>query len=206
MFYPKLQRQPIENYHNANGKFYADYRRNYPKLEIDCCRRCVYCDVLLDEIGGEGMHVDHFRPKAHFEHLLTHPLNLVLSCPKCNGLKSDDWPAGVNTVDSYVGKIGYIDYFSHKVEDYLYVNEHGYVCEVKPPVSYIISRLDLNRKSRVLVRYKRKLNAKKIKVSEEITKLLEDLYSLMEAKKINFEDATARVGQITLLQRMLDKF
>ncbi|MDR6985386.1 hypothetical protein J2X32_004051 [Rheinheimera pacifica] len=206
MFFPKLKRQSVEKYHNANGRFYADYRRNYSKLEVDCCRRCVYCDVLLDEVGGEGMHVDHFRPKVHFEHLESDPFNLVLACPRCNGLKSDDWPAGKSTSDTYIENVGYIDYFNHDVSKYLRVDNLGYICELQPPVSYIVTRLDLNRKSRVLVRYKRLLNDKKNKISKEITSLLEDLEMLMNKQAITMEEASVKVRDIIALKKMLDNF
>ena len=45
--------------------------------------RCVYCETQL--VYG-GQQIDHFADKKRYPQFLYEPLNLVLSCPVCNGL------------------------------------------------------------------------------------------------------------------------
>ena len=55
--------------------------------------RCAFCESLL-EYGG--VHIEHFAPKWKYPEFLYEPLNLVCSCPVCNGLSKK----GIkNTID-----------------------------------------------------------------------------------------------------------
>lgn len=45
--------------------------------------RCAFCEMLF-EYGG--VHIEHFAPKWKHPRFLYEPLNLVCSCPICNGL------------------------------------------------------------------------------------------------------------------------
>lgn len=44
--------------------------------------RCAFCETLL-EYGG--VHIEHFANKGKYKRFLYEPLNLVCSCPVCNG-------------------------------------------------------------------------------------------------------------------------
>lgn len=177
MFYPKLTRRKKDDYKNRNHSFYADYRSNYPKVEDDCQRRCVYCDILVNEYGGDKMQLDHFRPQEHFPDLANDPYNLYLSCPTCNNLKSSHWPASKSDVSasSVNGRLGFIDSFIHTPSDYLTVLNSGKIQAISDPVDYMIKRMDLNRLSRVQVRRKRILNEKIKILANRISKILIDL-------------------------------
>lgn len=204
MFFPPLSRKPEENYHNANGKFYSDYKRNRSKIEDDCKHRCVYCDILTDEMGGEGMQLDHFRPQAHFPELKSDPFNLVLSCPKCNVLKSDDWPANHNNNLTFENNVGYLDYFSHRIGNYLEVNDKGNICSIEHPTDYMIARMQLNRRSRVIVRYSRIMMKKREELSSSITVKMEDLHKKMMADTITKAEATELLEKLIDLKKRLD--
>lgn len=204
MFFPQLTRRAVEQYYNSNQRFYADYKRNKSKIEEDCKNRCVYCDILTAEMGGEGMQLDHFRPQAHFPDLKNDPLNLVLSCPKCNVLKSDDWPAGRDVNSTFLRGLGYIDYFSHTVSDYLSVGNDGRIVSLKAPSDYMIKKMQLNRLSRVYVRRSRVISKSKDRLSKVITEELERLHKQMIEKKLDPASATKRLGDILNLKQKLD--
>ncbi|WP_193161209.1 HNH endonuclease [Microbulbifer hainanensis] len=203
MFFPSLTRKPEEEYHNSKGVFYSDYNKNREKIEEDCQHRCVYCDILATEMGGEGMQLDHFRPQAHFPELKSHPHNLVLACPKCNRFKSDDWPADPKSKNTYENNIGYIDYFSVSIDQYLEVDDKGLVSPKSPPINYIIKRMHLNRKSRVVVRQSRIILKKFEELSAEITTQLKELYIEMKSKTIAYDCATDRLEKLVALQEKL---
>lgn len=44
--------------------------------------RCAFCETIL-EYGG--VQIEHFAPKGRYPQYLYEPLNLVCSCPVCNG-------------------------------------------------------------------------------------------------------------------------
>lgn len=186
MYFPELKRRDVIEYQNRNNQFYADYSLNYSKVAQDCKERCVYCDITIDEFGGDKMQLDHFRPKKHFGHLEIHPYNLYLSCPKCNVLKTSDWPCDKRDgAPSFVGPIGYIDRFTHNAREYLEVSKTGEIISLGGPVSYMIKKMHLNRASRVNVRRKRQLEARKTAVLEKIKSVTTDLNrSLSEQEKL----------------------
>jgi 5-methylcytosine-specific restriction endonuclease McrA len=172
MFFPNLARRPANYYHNRNGVFYANYRENYIKIAEDCAQRCVYCDISIEEHGGDEMHLDHFRPQDYFSSLSQHPYNLHLACPKCNILKSSDWPcAKVQTAPSFIGGRGYLDRFTHNAINYLRVDSTGHIVAIGGPVNYMIGMLQLNRSSRVNTRRKRILDARRASLINGINRL-----------------------------------
>ena len=197
MFFPKLTRKEASHYLNSKGVFYANYRANYDKVAEDCMHRCIYCDILLVEIGGEGMHLDHFRPQKHFPELSSNPFNLVLSCPKCNYLKSDDWPCGLSKPHlSFEGKLGYIDPFEVNPNDYLDVSENGEIVPRNGPINYMIMRLQLNRKNRCLTRRTRIIEEKEKILEEEIASLLSDITNGISQSLISKTDAISTLEEL----------
>ncbi|HGV9306640.1 TPA: hypothetical protein ACNOH7_002554 [Vibrio fluvialis] len=173
LYFPALSRQSLSQYYKRGGKkeFYAIYncQHNYENIARDCKQRCVYCDVHVDECGGEKFSLDHFRPKNLFGDkfngiLKIHPYNLHLSCQKCNVLKSDDWKGCVDTQDgvTYLSKRGYIDRFKVDASDYFNVDASGKVVSINTfgPGEYMIGRLHLNRTNRVYLRKLREVTNK----------------------------------------------
>jgi len=150
MFYPQIIRR--KQYKSSSlGTPFADYRVYYDEISEDCDFRCVYCDILLRENGGEGMHLDHFRPQKLFPELSKSPENLVLACPKCNLLKSDYWP-NENLCSSH-----FIDPFKITRSDHFKIIEDGKVYGLSSQSDYMITILSLNRLSRCAVRKMRTL-------------------------------------------------
>lgn len=55
--------------------------------------QCVYCAIHEGAFGGpRNFHVEHYRPKSKFAHLVNDIFNLFYACAICNVFKSDDWP------------------------------------------------------------------------------------------------------------------
>ncbi|PSW05665.1 HNH endonuclease [Photobacterium lipolyticum] len=206
MFYPKLKRRTKKEYHNRLGQYYADYRKNYDKIAEDCKHRCVYCDILVDEMGGEGMQLDHFRPQHHFPTLATDPYNLYLSCPKCNVLKSKDWPCSKDpTRPSFVGSVGYLDSFSHQASSFLVVDNEGAIVSLGGPVNYMVKKLSLNRLSRTQIRRKRVIDNKKNNLSSNITMMMGKI--LKEARdnpSLTKEEILNKLENIQVLQQKIN--
>jgi hypothetical protein len=115
----------------------------------------VYCDITYCEIGFEGMVLDHFRPQRHFPALCNNPYNLVLSCPKCNRLKSDLWPAGVDCPETFKDNCGFVDPFIESMQSYFSIKTDGMIEPLRPPATYLEKVLHLNRYARKQVRYLR---------------------------------------------------
>lgn len=193
MYFPKLTRSPEVAYHSNRNGFYANYRDNYVVVAKDCDHRCVYCDITVEEYGGDELQLDHFRPQEHFIDLSNHPYNLYLACPKCNILKTSDWPTTrVAGAPSFIGRIGYIDRFLHSAEDYLEVDQNGLIVSRGGPIEYMIKKMHLNRPSRANVRKKRMIAHKK-------TQLLEKILLLM--KKLDNAEAAGEIGAAQLRQK-----
>lgn len=185
LYFPPLKRKEIGLYYKKEGEFYETYncQKNYDNVAEDCLHRCVYCDVHVDECGGEKFSLDHFRPRnifgGKFDGILKiHPFNLHLSCQKCNVLKSDDWKGCVDTQDgeTYLSKRGYVDRFQVNATDYINVNSEGKIISVNTsgPAEYMIGKLLLNRTNRV---YTRKLREVTIKAQR-----LKEILSLRQSK------------------------
>ena len=108
-------------------KRYKTYRRYRENLKEDFKNRCAYCNMPDNIIAPESFEIDHFIPKNAFENIrpeLEYEYdNLMYSCPKCNGNKSDKYKGDINN-----GKIEN-EFFYNPVEiDYnkiFYRNEYG---------------------------------------------------------------------------------
>jgi hypothetical protein len=179
VYFPKITRR--DSYKaKANGEFYASYLEYYDEISEDCQYRCVYCDVMLKEIGGEGMHVDHFRPQKYFPELATIPGNLVLACQKCNLRKSNWWPEKTGTESN--GKCGFVDPFSLNRHEYFSVDQFGAVVAGKQPAQYIIDLLILNRPTRCSIRRTRALKYQGMELLNAVEQEMEVLVTKTEAE------------------------
>lgn len=200
MFFPKLSRRKEEEYYSNRGGFYANYRDNYGKIAEDCLHRCVYCDITVEEHGGDEMHLDHFRPQNHFDTLTTHPHNLYLACPKCNGLKKDDWPAAIDiTAPTFLGASGYIDRFAVDVQDFLSVGSDGKIVPKMHPLAYMIKKLHLNRTSRANVRRKRYIELRKTELLRETLETMKKIADDRLSGKLTEYEANGKYEEVRLV-------
>jgi len=187
MHFPQLTRRP--NYKKTRkGDYYASYSEYYTEIAEDCQYRCVYCDVVAEEIGGEGMQLDHFKPQKHFPQLDSNPENLVLACAVCNRLKSDWWP-GI-TCDTKNGTCGFIDPFITNKNQYFLVNTNGQIIPKTHPSKYLIELLSLNRVTRVTIRRKRIILSR----ATSLLQFIEDELTTLVDKPIN--EIKARMPQL----------
>ncbi|EPK6146003.1 TPA: HNH endonuclease [Klebsiella variicola] len=203
MFYPKLTRR--KNYSIKKGGGY--YRYSYYKDEIltDCQKRCVYCDLLLEEHAYEGMHLDHFRPQVYFKTITNDPNNLVISCPKCNILKSNHWPCDklLASTPSHNGKVGFVDPFMESFSDYFLVGDDGVLEPLKDPAAYMLTVFDLNRQARVLSRKKRiQLNIM-LNLFKKLDDKTDELFQLMVKKEISEDLAEEKYKAIITIRESL---
>lgn len=173
MYFPKIARRPAYKT-KKNGEKYTTYSAYYDEIAEDCQHRCVYCDVLVAEVGGESMNLDHFRPQKHFPELENEPENLVLACPKCNQLKSDWWPEKDGNAKD--GLNGFVDPFSEQLRTYFDVDERGSLNPLRQPSRYMIDMMALNRPTRCHIRRARSVKAAAFvlfdKINDEISVLL----------------------------------
>lgn len=179
MYFPELVRR--KNYKTkSDGKNYITYSTYYEEIAEDCQHRCVYCDVLIAELGGESMHLDHFRPQKHFLHLASDPTNLVLACPYCNQLKSDLWPEKDGTSENGVN--GFVDPFGCRLLDYFQVEDGGALLPLQPPAQYIIGILALNRPTRKQIRRARLIKARAMGLLDQVQSEIINLAVANEAE------------------------
>ncbi|ENM5833356.1 HNH endonuclease [Vibrio metoecus] len=211
LYFPVLNRQLVTQYYKKGSKeFYATYncQHNYENVALDCQNRCVYCDVHVDECGGEKFSLDHFRPKNIFGEkfdgiLNTHPFNLHLSCQKCNVLKSDDWKGCEETQDgeTYLSKKGYIDRFQVDASDYFDVNDMGQIVSINDegPGDYMIGRLLLNRTNRVHIRKLREVKLKIDRIKDLLAARQNEVLDNWNSGVLSEQQAKEKIGKLTSL-------
>ncbi|WP_431260838.1 HNH endonuclease [Roseateles chitinivorans] len=182
----------------SDGNHYANYSVYYDEIAEDCQNRCVYCDAMLEEIGGEGMNLDHFKPQKHFLSLANDPSNLVLACFRCNRLKSDWWPEKDGTCNN--GQHGFIDPFSPDKDTYFLVEENGEITPKKVPYGYMVELMNLNRISRVAIRRRRTLQLHADQLIEQILLELDNLANLpVEQIRQRADVLSAALKQVRLI-------
>lgn len=92
-------------------------------LEEDFKGLCGYCGK--NGVGlRERFHVDHFVPQKWDKGRIKDYSNFVWSCPKCNLIKSDQWPTEDKAVP-YQGSVGFVDPASNEFDLHLCRNQNG---------------------------------------------------------------------------------
>ncbi len=96
-------------------------------------------DMLMEDFGDlcgycgknrrffrEHFHVDHFVPQSVDGERVRDYSNFVWACPKCNLVKSNQWPTGDRAV-SHRGGVGFVDPASEEFDRHLFRDEAGYI-------------------------------------------------------------------------------
>lgn len=127
-------------------KKYADYHSYKPYLKLDFHSRCAYCNLLDTQITTP-YEVDHFIPEDTFKHerpeLRKTYENLVYSCKKCNGAKSNQYFGDINS-----GLIENDLFYDPEKVDYntiFYRDEVGSICSDDIKGRDMINRIKLYR-------------------------------------------------------------
>lgn len=202
LFYPILNRRKQYKL-TQQETYYQNYNKYRDEIGEDCQERCVYCDMALDEMGGDGMQLDHFRSQniKEFKYLVNDPNNLVLSCQKCNRLKSDHWPANISISETYTDGCGFIDPFTEDRGEYFEIIDTGQIEEKQPPAKYVINLLMLNRMAKVQLRRKRLIKIKCKHVTDIITKRIIQFIELFK-NGISKEEGSEKLDEILELLAM----
>ena len=104
----------------SKKKSYKEYSE---ELKEDFHYMCGYCGKHMKEFL-ENPHIDHFAPQSKFSELRDEYKNLVLSCPRCNLLKSDKWE-GPNAETPVVDDKGFVDPASADFDQHLCRKDDG---------------------------------------------------------------------------------
>lgn len=201
LFYPELQRSIYSKKDDGSNYIYGHY---YAEIAQDSKNRCVYCDAKVQELGGDNLQLDHFRPKEKFPELTNEPNNLVLSCPKCNRLKSSHWPIDVSIYNkSHDRVIGFIEPFIESSADYYHIDRNGEISPKKGPADYQIKLLKLDRISRTLLRKRRILREELKTVNEAIhVKLTQVKKKLKEPGSISSSEKEVLGIEMSLISEL----
>lgn len=129
------------------SKQYADFHSYKPYLLADFSRRCCYCNIHETTLELVPFQIDHFIPQKVFvgkrDELLTQYNNLMLSCPKCNRAKSDQYEGNL-----YSPEIENLLFYNPETTDYndiFYRNDLGGISSDDPKGKDMIKRLKLYR-------------------------------------------------------------
>lgn len=208
-FFPEIIR--CKNYEKKPCGSYYGYSRYHDQISLDCLHRCVYCDILITEAGGEDCALDHFRPQEKFPGLKNDPNNLVISCAKCNRLKSKHWPMPIDQAHTHDGNSGFIDPFVVKRQDYFQIEQSGEIVSLQPPSAYLIKLLNLNRPTRVSIRKKRILEArisKLLLLTDQVLAEVEPAFVANQASALDIEKfkvARQAISEIAEIRAMIAK-
>ncbi|WP_440216090.1 HNH endonuclease [Chromobacterium piscinae] len=205
LFYPKLNR--LQEYKKKDSGAYYSYQKYHDQVLLDCQNRCVYCDIRIDEIGFEGFALDHFRPQDLFPYLKNNPYNLVIACPKCNRGKWNHWPLSATDAGCHNDIVGFIDPFLDDRSIYFDIKITGELIDLKPPSTYLIKLLNLNRPTRVLVR-KRRIIKNQINELHKCLSILMDDIQKQPIKEDNKEQLSEKIKIastiVSLIQSLSD--
>lgn len=196
MFYPTIVRRadyPLR----SDGQYYQ-YSHYREVISEDCQHRCVYCDVTLQEHASEGMQLDHFKPQELFPALKNDPGNLVLSCPKCNRLKSSHWP-----VNAIVGIDGFLDPFTANRTRWYNILPCGEIKETNPATGIKIKLLQLNRPARKQLRRMRLIEQRIEAMDNTVSERLQALREVIESDEVSGEDKGRWLEQILRLREQI---
>lgn len=156
---------------NCNEK-YKTHSSYKSFLQKDFKNRCAYCNMLDEIVFPKPYEIDHFIPRKIFESVkpqleYTYD-NLMYSCPKCNGKKSDEYEGNINN-DKIENNLFYnpvdIDY-----NDIFYRNEYGGISSEDEKGNQMIVKLNLYNPIHNLAWLIDEINEVEVKVSKKIKK------------------------------------
>lgn len=128
------------------------YKDDSWKTQIanECNHRCVYCGLPETNSGGLiNYHVEHYRPKSKFKHLINDINNLFWACSVCNCFKKEDWP---NEPTPALDTVCYPDPSIHDYNGLFDSSVNFTITGRNVASKYIENRLYLNRPQLILLR------------------------------------------------------
>ena len=197
MFYPDIERR-VDYPTKTDGSYYV-YGHYRAEITEDCQSRCVYCDITVQEHGGEGMQLDHFKPRELFNHLENDPNNLVLACPGCNRLKSSHWPQ-----EESIGLNGFLDPFAKNRISWYQICQGGEIGHTNSATAFKIEKLHLNRPARVQIRRKRLLEARIHVIDIALGIKIDELNKKLQLDLFDHEEVRALSSEIKLFKELVD--
>jgi hypothetical protein len=197
MFYPDIYRRPSYK-RKKNGDYYSSYSEYYSEILADCLERCVYCDIELTESGGEGFQLDHFKPTNTLKD--NSPSNLVISCSKCNRLKSAHWPN-----DPALGIDGFLDPFTLGRSSHSTIRADGTLKDESLVMGLQIKYMQLNRPARVLMRKRRLQRSRANKLNLAIKERLGLMIRENDLRMMTETEKNAELKRIHLIMDLMQK-
>lgn len=177
----------------SDGSYYS-YSYYKDNIEEDCNFTCVYCDITLSEIGGEGLQLDHFKPINNFNNLKNNPTNLVTACPKCNRLKSDNWPKS---------PLKFLNPFqTNRVANFKILYD-GKIKSNNDSAEYQIQLMSLNRPARVGIRVKRNLKAQISETFDKLHILSNKIFK--EIKQLNENELREKIESLENIENLTNR-
>ncbi|MCY4046698.1 MAG: HNH endonuclease [Candidatus Dadabacteria bacterium] len=143
-FQYKLRRQSPQR---TCKKVFDRYQSYKGYLKTDFNKRCGYCDITL--LYKQFASIEHFAPRRKFPHLASIYGNLIYACKMCNQSKSSDWPMN-NENPSHDGQQGYVDPCSLEYDSHLGRKSNGQIYGKTPVGEYMVIRLRLNLRDRIV--------------------------------------------------------
>jgi len=160
----------------TSGRTFKDWKA---PLSDEAKHRCVFCCIHEESFGGSrNFHVEHYRPKHLFGHLIDDYRNLFYSCAICNSFKGVSWPAEPLPDHSIPA---FPDPSVYDYSTLLEVDSDKIVQGIYPASKYLVDRLYLNRPQLVMER-------REVEIKEQLKALSANLKSLKESlsfKRLN---------------------
>ncbi len=159
--------------------------------------QCVYCAIHENAFGGpRNFHVEHYRPRSKFDHLVNVILNLFYACAICNVFKSDHWPGEPCEDHSMIcyPDPSQVDYDTLFDVDF----DTGLVSGKFVASRYLVEQLHLNRHQLVLER-------RRFFIYDQIRQKRESLVRLTgELELIGDEKSLKYLGRIVRMIASID--
>lgn len=174
---PEVQTRLLAEYRADHSK--AVWNKSYIRRELlsQSHGKCCYCECKVDE-ESKYLEVDHFLPKDKYEENVVVWKNLLSSCKRCNGKKSNH-DTGRNPI---------IHPVNDNPKDHIRFRAYRFY-EKTPLGKRTIEVVDLNDRSRLV--------EKRFEIGERIIKELNELEDIAKDFQIGINKSPRRERLIT---------
>lgn len=171
---------------------YTNYTSYRNILKRDFNNRCWYCNQREAGKFSRPFCIDHFVPRTPNPPIIN-PIadnnydNLVYSCPRCNGKKSNKWPTWDGSMHNN-GIVGFVDPTSKDYDDLFRRDKNWEIISSginDQLAEYIIKEIGLNHSIHIIIRKIEKLQTQYNLLKEQ--DVGKELFSLYQ-KLLNYDE------------------